>query len=203
MSCEAKTVFESIEACPGKTILPGIRRRIYFIPKAHIARFPKLKNPGDTGVAMGDLAVYDGDFTLVEGKYFQFMDLKDEASNVTFETVGENGSHLVNNVANAIIAGMEDDVKGFARQVLNTDMVYVYQQRDGKFCVIGNEMFETHTAPAGDTGAEATAATQTTFAINCNDECPVPTYTGKLPISATKQIDCATGEEEVIPGGNG
>ena len=83
---------------------------------------------------------------------------------------------------------------GFGRQALNDDIVYVYQNRDGKFCVLGNEMFKCHTSPSGDTGAEATAAITTTFAIQCYDECPVPTYTGKLYLSEKTYVDCADGE---------
>ena len=197
--CDVKSVYESIEACPGKPKLPGIRRRIYYSPKSKIVTFPKLPKVGATGKTMADLAVYEGDFGLEAEAYFQFMDLKDEASNVTFEPIGENGSKLFDNKVNAILAGQDDELKGFARQALNDDMVYVYQQRDGKFCVIGNEMYTSHTEASGDTGAEATAAVTTTYAINCPDECPVPTYTGVLPLSATKQLNCATGEIETVP----
>ena len=200
MSCTTESLYQSIEACPGKKVLPGIRRRLYYINKADIAAFPTLPNIGDEGVAnMADLAKYSGDFTLAAEKYFQFIDLKDEASNVTFETVGEDGSRLFNNQANAIVAGQDDDIKGFARQALNDDLVYVYQNRNGSFAVLGNEMFKCHTSPSGDTAAEATAASTTTFAIQCYDECPVPTYTGKLPIAASKYIDCSDGKEKTNP----
>ena len=194
MACDTKSVYESLEQCPGQRNLPGIRRRIYYIDKMDIAAWPALPRPGDTGVDMAGLAAYDGDFTLVEGKYFKFLDLKDEASNVTFETVGEDGSKLANNQANAIVAGMPDAVKGFSRQAMNDDVVYVYQQRDGKFCVLGNEMFKCHTSPSGDTAAEATGAITTTVAIQVYDECPVPTYTGKLMLSASEYMDCADGK---------
>lgn len=197
--CNTKSVYASVEACPGQRNLAGIRRRIYFVNKNDIASWPKLPKVTDENVTMEKLAQYDGDFTLLGDAVFNFLDLKDEASNVTFETVGENGSKLVNNQANAVLAGQDDKLKGFARQALNDDIVYVYQQRDGKFCVLGNEMFKCNTSPAGDTGAEATGAITTTYAIQVYDECPVPTYTGKLKIAANKQIDCSTGEEEAIP----
>ena len=201
MACTTESLYQSIEACPGKKVLPGIRRRIYFIPKADIAAFPALPNVGDSGVdTMAALAQYDGDFTLAADKYFQFIDLKDEASNVTFETVGEDGSRLFDNPANAIVAGQDDDIKGFARQALNDDILFVYQNRNGSFAVLGNEMFKCHTTPSGDTAAEATAACTTTFAIQCYDECPVPTYTGKLSISATQYIDCADGSVKTVNG---
>ena len=194
MSCTTKTLYKSIEACPGKKVLPGIRRRLYYIDKASIATFPKLPEIGAEGVTdMAKLAQLQGDFVLASEKYFNFIDLKNEASNVTFEPAGDD-STLVNNQANAIVAGQDDEVKGFGRQALNDDIVYVYQNRDGKFCVLGNEMFKCHTSPSGDTGAEATAAITTTFAIQCYDECPVPTYTGKLYLSEKTYVDCADGE---------
>lgn len=199
MSCTTKSLYKSIEACPGKKLMPGIRRRLYYKNRRAIANFPKLPDADDENVNdMAKLAQYNGDFTLAADEYWQFIDLKDEASNVTFEPVGENGSKLYNNQANAIVAGQDDEVKGFARQALNDDIVYVYQDRAGKFCVLGNEMFECHTSPSGDTAAEATGAITTTFAIQCYDECPVPTYTGKLLISATEYIDCADGEVKPV-----
>lgn len=192
-NCSTKSIYESVEACPGQRNLPGVRRRLYYIPKAEIAAWPTLPNVDTANIQMKDLAAYTGDFTLQGEKYFKFIDLKDEASNVTFEPVGEDGSKLSNNQANAIVSGMPDEIKGLARQALNDDLVYVYQQRDGKFCVLGNEMFKTHTSPSGDTAAEATGAVTTTFAIQVYDECPVPTYKGKLMLSATEYMDCADG----------
>ena len=201
MNCTTKSLYKSIEACPGKKLLPGIRRRVYYKNRRAIASFPKLPSADDEGVTdMAKLAQYQGDFALNADEYWQYIDLKDEASNVTFETVGEDGSKLVNNQANAIVAGQDDEVKGFARQALNDDIVYVYQDRAGKFCVLGNEMFKCHTTPSGDTAAEATGAITTTFAIQCYDECPVPTYLGKLQISATEYIDCTDGEVKKVVG---
>lgn len=192
--CTTKSLYDSIQSCPGQKNLPGIRRRLYYIPKSFIAAFPQLPKLGDLAVtSMAALAKLEGDFVLDQDKFFQFIDLKDEASNVTFEPAGDD-SPLFNNQASAIVIGMPDEVKGFARQTIDDDLVYVYQDRAGKFCVIGNEMFKTKTSPSGDTGAEATASTTSTFAISCFDECPVPTYVGKLPISAEEYIDCSTGE---------
>lgn len=195
MSCTTKSLYKSIEACPGKKVLPGIRRRLYYVNKSAIVKFPKLPDVGDEDATdMAKLAQLIGDFELAADNFFQFIELKDEASNVTFDTVGEDESKLFNNQANAIVAGQDDEVKGFSRQAINDDIVYVYQDRAGKFCVLGNEMFKCHTTPSGDTSAEATGASISTFAIQCYDECPVPTYTGKLQISETEYLDCADGE---------
>lgn len=196
MSCNTSTLYKSIQSCPGKKHMPGIRRRLYYVEKAAIANFPVLNALGEQSVdSMEKLAQLKGDFELAEGKYFKFIDLKDEASNVTFETAGENGSKVFLNKANAIVVGQPDDVKGFSRQALNDDIVYVYQNRDGSFCVLGNEAFTCHTSPSGDTGTEITGASTSTLAIEVYDECPVPTYLGLLKIAANTAIDCKTGQE--------
>jgi len=195
--CDSKTVYGSLTACPGKKSLAGIRRRLYYIEKAAIVTFPSLPAiTGTEGQEMKDLAVLSGEFSLAADKYFKHIDLKDEASNVTFDSEGENGSKVFNNQANAIVTGISDEVKGFCRQALNDDLVYVYQNRDGSFCVIGNEAFTCHTTPTGDTGTEPTGAITTTLALQCYDEAPVPTFKGKLYIASGKYIDCADGQEK-------
>lgn len=199
MTCTTKTLYKSIAACPGQKNLPGVRRRIYYIERSSIAEFPKLPKAGDNNVTeMAQLAQYKDDFILKTDKFWNCIDLKDESSNVTFEPVGEDGSQLYNNQANFVVAGQNDEVKGFSRQALDEDIVYVYQDRGGKFCVLGNEMFMCHTKPSGDTAAEVTGAVTTTFAIQCYDECPVPTYLGKLKLSADEVLDCSTGEIEKL-----
>lgn len=199
MSCTTSSLYKSIEACPGKKTLSGIRRRLYYIPKAHIAAFPVMNTITDAATDMAKLGQLKGDFSLQTEKFWQFIDLKDEASNVTFEGVGEEGSKLYNNQANAIVSGIEDEVKGLANQAINDDLVYLFQQREGKFVLLGNEMFKTHTTPSGDTASEATGAITTTFAIQVYDEAAIPTYVGKIMLDATHYIDAATGQAEVIP----
>ena len=179
--------------------MPGIRRRLYYIEKVNIVAFPTLGKASDSNQTMGGMAKLTGNFTLADSKFFKFIDLKDEASNATFDPVGENGSKLFNNQVHAIVSGQADDVKGLARQSVNEDLVFVYQNRDGGFCVLGNEMFETHTSPSGDTGAEATGAITTTFDIQVYDECPVPSYEGELKLSATEYVDCSDGKVKTYP----
>lgn len=195
MTCTTKKLYKSIEACPGKKVMPGIRRRLYYIDKRNIAKFPKLTSLDEQNLTdMAKLAQYKGNFELVQDKFFQYIDLKDEASNVKFDPVGEEGSKLYNNQATMVVAGLDDEVKGFCRQVLDDDLVLVYQDRAGKFCVLGNEMFTCKINPSGDSGTEATSSIITSFDVQCYDECPVPTYLGELPLSATTYVNCETGE---------
>lgn len=197
-NCTTTSLYESVEACPGEKNLPGLRRRLYFILKSWIVVWPVLIAADAAGATMEKMSQLVGDFTLAADKFWQFIDLKDESSNVTYESVGENGSKLFLNKVNAIVAGMKDAVKGFARQANNDDLVFLYQNRDGSFCLVGNEMFKTSTSPSGDTGSEATGAITSTFDIQAYDECPVPTYLGKILIDATHYIDAADGKTKAV-----
>ena len=200
--CTVNKVYGSIEACPGRSVLAGIRRRLFFIPKSDIVKWPtlpKLNATGDDAAKdMGALATYVGSFTLKADATWKFIDLKDNASNVTHDTVGELGSQIIENKATAIVAGNSKELAGFGRQSKNDDLVYVYQERDGAFRVLGNDMYSTDTKNSSDTAAEATGAKTTTFTIAVYDDCPAPYYEGDLVISKTTKIDCLTGEEKTI-----
>lgn len=198
--CTVKTQYGSIEACPGKKTISGIKRRVYYVPKSDIANWPKLPDLGDEDVKnMAALAVYVGSFTLKADAVWRFFDLKDNSSGVTWETAGEIGSQIINNQATLIMVGPSKDIIGFQRQAKNDDLVYIVQEKDGAYHVLGNKDFSaTDTKPSGDLGTEITGAKTCTVAIQVYDDCPAPYYEGKLPISATTQINCATGEEEAI-----
>ncbi len=194
MTCTTKSVYSSIESCPGDRHYPGLRRRIFFIEKSKIVQWPERPTVDTENVTMESLAAYSGDFSLLSDSYFNYLDLKDQSSNATFEPVGEQGSRLFTNKLHAVMAGMSDAVKGFSAQAVDEDMVYVYQQRDGKFCVIGNDEFICKTDPSGDTGTDVNGTMTTSFDIQVYDEVPVPSYTGKLLISKNEYMDCSDGK---------
>ena len=87
-------MYESIDACPGKKVIAGIKRRVFYIPKSDIVKWPKLPDVGsEDAKKMGDLATYVGNFTLKAEAYWRHFDLKDNSSGVTWDTAGEVGSH--------------------------------------------------------------------------------------------------------------
>lgn len=193
-------MYASIAACPGRKVISGLKRRVFFAPKSDIAEWPSLPEVGDAKVTdMGSLATYVGSFKLKADAVFHFIDLKDNSSNVTYETAGELGSQIINNQATMVIAGSSKEIAGLARQVKNDDLVLIYQEKDGAFRVLGNkDISATDIKPSGDSGTEITAAKTSTFAVQVYDDCPAPYYEGVLPISATTQVNCKTGEEEAI-----
>ncbi len=193
--CASVNLYESLNFCKGETTLPGLRPQAYYIPKSQIAKYPKLPKLTDEDITMGKISTYDGDFSLAADSVFLRIDILDTASNVTAASQGEKPSKTFLNSSTLKYAGTNEDATGFARMANSDDILYVVRQRDGKFRVIGNEMFETNTNPGQDSGMAVTDASGTTLEISVTDICPAPFYVGKLK-TAEGTIDCSTGEIE-------
>ena len=59
--CTYGGVYASLMFCKGKTVLPGLRNRLYFIPKAWIVSWPTLRPVA--GDMVSTFSIYDGSFT--------------------------------------------------------------------------------------------------------------------------------------------
>ena len=190
--CSASNLYESLKHCKGEPVLPGLRPRAWGIPKDGITLWPKLPKPSDKDVTMASIATYDGDFKLAADFKFRTIDLLDTASNITSASQGEKPSKTFLNSCTIKYAGNNEEATGFARMANSDDLVFIVQQRDGKFRVIGNEMFETNVNPGQDSGMAVTDASGTTLEISVTDLCPAPFYTGKL-LTEDGVLDCSTG----------
>lgn len=194
-NCSSVNLYESLNYCKGETTLPGLRPEAWGIPKSQIMKYPKLPKLTDEGVTMETLAVYDGDFVLAADAVFFKIDILDSASNRQSSSQGEFPSKTFINNATLKYAGNNEKATGFCRMANADDLLYIVRQRDGKFRVIGNEMFSTDTKPSQDSGMAVTDASGTTLEISVTDVCPAPFYVGKLK-TADGVIDCSTGEIE-------
>lgn len=192
-NCASVDLYDSLKHCKGETTLPGLRPEAYYIPKSQILKYPVLPKPSDNDADMEKIATYDGDFGLAADAVFLVIDILDNASNVTSASQGDKPSKTFLNSSTLKYAGTNEAATGFARMANSDDILYVVRQRDGKYRVIGNEMFETNTNPGQDSGMAVTDASGTTLEISVTDICPAPFYVGKLK-TAKGTIDCSTGE---------
>lgn len=178
--CVSNDLYQSLGFCQGKTVLPGIRRRVYFQKKSNIAKWPKLPDLETDGTTMDKIAVYEGDFTLAADKKWLALDVLTAKSDVTSESQGEKPAVTMLNKTNLLHAGTDEAATGFCRMALNDDLVFLVQQRNGKFRVVGNEAFETSVKPSQNSGQGETGEAGTTLEVSVTDECPAPFYTGKI-----------------------
>lgn len=73
--CNNSALYGSLEFCQGTTVLPGLRKRVYFIPKASIVKYPTLPELSAESVDMAALATYNGDFTLAADAKWKSIDV--------------------------------------------------------------------------------------------------------------------------------
>ena len=177
--CKDTGIYKSLEWCPGQTSLPGIRQRVFYIPKKHIVKWPELPKL-EGAVDMATVATYKGDFTLASEKKWLAIDILSAKSNTTSESQGEKPSKTFLNKSLLKYAGTDAAATGFCRQANIDELIFAVQQRDGKFRIQGSEAFEqdikiSQTSGEGDTG---TAGTD--LEVSTTDVCPAPFYVGKL-----------------------
>ena len=180
VDCTSKGMYESLAWCPGQTSTPGIRRKVYFIPKSWIAKWPTL--PAIDGVVedMGKLATLEGDFVLAADKKWQYIELLTTKSSINSETQGEKPSPTFLNKATLVHAGTDEEAPGFARQANVDELIFLCQQRNGKFRVVGSEAFDSSVTISQTSGEGDTGTAGTTLEAQCTDICPSPFYTGKI-----------------------
>ena len=189
--CTNAALYDSLPFCKGKTILPGIRSRLYYVPKRDIVSWPTLPDTAKTD--MSELATYEGDFTLASDKNWNFIDLVDNKGKIESESQGDKPARSFLNKTSVVHPETDEYATGFARQANSADFVYLTQVRNGKFRVLGCEAFSTDTKPKQDSGEGVTGDFGTTLDIEATDVCPAPYYKGKI-VTKDGIIDAATGQ---------
>lgn len=189
-NCTNAALYESLSFCKGKPILPGIRSRMYFIPKRDIVSWPELPEVATSNMA--ELATYKGNFTLAAEKYWQYIDLIDNKGKIESESQGDYPARSFLNKTSVVHPETNEGATGFCRQANADDFVYLTQVRNGKFRVLGNEAFPTDTKPKQDSGEGVTGDFGTTIEVEVTDVCPAPFYVGEI-LTKEGTIDAATG----------
>lgn len=195
MECNYSALYDSLKRCQGKTVLPGIRRKVYFIPVDDIVKWPKLPELDKEGVSMAELASYEGDFVLAADRKWKRIDVLTTDSDISSDSQGDKPSKSFLNKATLKYAGTDEAVTGFCRLANCDNLIYAIQQKNGSFRILGNDLFESNTKPAQTSGAKETDASGTTIVVEVTDFCPSPFYHGKIE-TEDGDIYASTGEVE-------
>ena len=176
--CSNAALYSSLGFCKGKPLLPGIRTRVYYIPKSDIVKFPTL--PDKATENMASLATYTGSSELEAEKKWKYIDLIDNKGKIESESQGDFPARTFINKITLVHPETDEEATGFARQANADDFIYLVQTRNGKFRVLGNEAFRTDTKPKQDSGEGVSGDFGTTIEIEVTDVCPAPYYTGEI-----------------------
>lgn len=175
MTC--KNIQKSLDWCMGTPELPGIKRRIYYISKNLIAKWPEFVRDEAGRVTSSTLS---GSFTLVADAHWQFIVILADKSQLTSEAQGEIPSQTQLNKLVAVHPSVGPEASAAAAYLNNSDNVFVVEDMKGNFRVVGSEKWLTKTTVAQDNGQGATGTTSTTINVEATDEIPSPFYVGTL-----------------------
>lgn len=177
MSKTCLNLQQSLGWCEGTPVLPGIRRRMYYIAKSMIVKWPTLAKDENGRTTT---AVYSGDFTLVADASWKFIDVLPSKSQLQSEAQGEKPSQTQLNTLTAVHPGVGEEATAAAAYMNNCDNVFLVQDMTGKYRVVGSEMYDTDTTIAQDLGQGATGTASTTITCKATDVVPAPYYAGEI-----------------------
>ena len=195
MATNCTTIQQSLAWCQGTPELPGIKRRIYYIGKDQIVKWPTLNH--DTRGRLVT-AAYAGNFVLAADANWKYIDILPDKSQLTSEAQGEYPSMTQLNKLTAVHPGVGMEASALAAYVNNNDCVFLVETVRGKYRVVGSEAWQVKSTVAQDLGQGPTGTTSTTLSVEATDECPAPVYFGKIvtDCECVYLLRCTGGTEE-------
>ena len=182
----------SLNWCQGTPELPGIKRRIYYLAKSQIVKWPTL--PVDEN-GRPTSAIYQGNFVLAADASWKHIDVLPDKCQVTSEAQGEVPSQTQLNKLTAVHPAVGPEASAAAAYINNTDNVFLVEDMRGKFRVIGCDKWNTKATVAQDLGQGATGTTSTTINAEASDVVPAPFYEGEI-VTETETINPSEEEPE-------
>lgn len=168
---------KSLAYCQGTPTLPGIKRRVYYISSQKIVKWPTL--PVDE-LGRPTSAAYEGSFELEENAKWQYIDHLPEKAEVKSETQGVVPSQTIKNTISIVHPKVDEEAAAASCYLLNADNVFIVEEMDGKYRVIGSPYYDATATVAQDLGQGATGTTGTTITLEASDVVSLPFYSGKI-----------------------
>lgn len=177
----------SLDWCMGTPELPGIKRRVFYIAKNMIAKWPTFQRD-EAGRAISP--TLKGSFTLIADAKWKHIIVLADKSQLTSEAQGEIPSQTQLNKATLVHPGVGPDAAAAALYLNNSDNVFIIEDMKGYFRVLGSERWITKSTVAQDNGQGPTGTTATTINVEATDELPSPFYVGTIE-TEDGDIDCS------------
>ena len=205
MAISCTNIQKSLEWCEGRPQRPGIKRRAYYTNKQNIVTWPVLLRDANGRVTS---AVLSGSFALKADQTWKFIDFISAKSQLTSDPQGEYPSQTQLNKLVMVHPGVGTEAAAAAAYLNNSDNVFLVEDMDGNFRVVGSELWQSVTTVSQDNGQGPTGSAATTISVEATDECPAPFYVGDIvtedgtitPGSTPGQVNYQ--QQQAVQGGN-
>lgn len=192
---ECLNLQKSVSFCEGTPVMPGIRRRIYYIAKSAIMIHPKLPQD-DRGRFTS--AIYDGDYVLAADQTWKHIDILAAKSTLVSAAQNEQPSQIQQDTLTAIHQTTGAEASGLAASLNNCDNIFLVPDARGIYRVVGSEFAEGNTTVAMDLGQGPTGTASTTITHVGYSPVPLPEYHGKIET----EDGVIMGDGSAVPDGN-
>lgn len=175
----------SLDWCMGRPELPGIKSKVYFVPKSNIKRWPMLEQ------LIGGRhhsAEYEGSFEFGYNSTFRYITVLGEKSQLTSEPQGEYPNQTQLNKLTIVYPGTNEEATMLAAYFNNSDCVFIVTDMNGRMRVVGSKDIPTKVTVSQDLGQGPTGTASTTINIEATDFVESPFYDGEVPIFSDEEL---------------
>lgn len=170
-------LLKSLAWCQGAPVRPGIRRRVYYTTVNNIVKWPQRQLDE---IGRPTLAVLKGDFVLAEGVKWNYIDHLPSKAEFKSETQGEFPSQTFKETVTIVYPGIGKDAALATASLLNVDAVFLVEDMDGNFRVVGSEEYNAVATSQRNNGQGATGTAGTTITLEASDFIDCPFYEGVI-----------------------
>lgn len=189
MNCQS--IIKSMGWCPGRAVKPGIRRRVYGISADQIIGWPTIQRDTFGRVTS---SIVKGNFSLVEDAVWAVFEHIPNKAEFKSETQGEYPSQTFKVTASIVHPGVDDAAATATAALLNSNCVFLVEDMDGKFRILGSEDYDTVVTTSRDNGQGPTGTAGTTISIEASMDVDAAFYVGEIVTEeGTVQAPVSTG----------
>lgn len=170
-------LLKSLAWCQGAPVRPGIRKRVYYTTTNNIVKWP-ARQLDEMGRPTS--AVLQGNFVLAEGVKWNYIDHLPSKAEFKSEVQGEVPSQTFKETVTVVHPGTGRDAALATASLLNVDAVFLVEDIDGSFRVVGSEEYSAVATSQRDNGQGATGTAGTTITLEASDFIDCPFYEGTI-----------------------
>lgn len=169
---------KSLKWCQGKSVKPGIRRRVAVISADQVLKCPSYQRDDIGRVTSADL---QGSFDLVEGAKWAIFEHIPEKASFKSDSQGEYPSQTFKVSVSIVHPGVGKEAAEATACLLNANVYVLVEDMDGNWRWVGNEDGYMPTVTIGrDNGQGATGTAGTTITVEQSMEFDAAFYSGPI-----------------------
>lgn len=192
---------KEIKKTPGIANMPGLGRIHYYTYLNDVLSIPKPLG-FDLATSLEEMSVISSSIEMKPGKYMHPIYCTAETGGLKGESQGERDCKSVKRTATIHFPQLTAEVMGLSAAIINSDMLVLVKDRDGRFRMLGSEDYPAEIAPSDDTGTSSTDKKGIDFVISDVGAGPAPIYEGDIPLdeSSTSSSSSASASNSASGG---